>query len=218
MGKPGVLLLQREMLATDRHRRRYMSTTIVCCNARRYHGLMVAPIDDSGRTYVLLSSLDETVIQHDQTFNLALHRFPGVYEPRGHKYITDFEYTPTPTVTYRVGGVILKKEMLWIHKRTQLMIPLYARGRPPETRLRLRPFLAFRDKHALTRANMAADGHSLSGGQRRENAASTVHFPWLYLQTSKLGTEFVPAHRLVLQFEIPAGHPAPRLRRARGTR
>ena len=85
--------LQREMLATDRIGG-YMSTTIVCCNTRRYHGLIVAPIDDSGRTYVLLSSLDETVIQHDQTFNLALHRFPGVYEPRGHKYITDFEYTP----------------------------------------------------------------------------------------------------------------------------
>lgn len=113
--------LQREMLATDR-RGGYMSTTIVCCNTRKYHGLMVAPIDDSDRSYVLLSSLDETVVQHDQSFNLALHRFKGVYEPRGHKYITDFEYTPTPTITYRVGGVILRKELLWIHKRTQLMI------------------------------------------------------------------------------------------------
>lgn len=68
--------LQREMLATDRIGG-YMSTTIVCCNTRRYHGLMVALIDDSDRTYVLLSALDETIIQHDQTFNLALHRFQG---------------------------------------------------------------------------------------------------------------------------------------------
>ena len=51
--------LQREMLATDRIGG-YMSTTIVCCNTRRYHGLMVAPIDDSDRTYVLLSALDVT--------------------------------------------------------------------------------------------------------------------------------------------------------------
>ena len=65
--------LQREMLATDRIGG-YMSTTIVCCNTRRYHGLMVAPIDDSDRTYVLLSSLDETIVQHDQTFNLAASR------------------------------------------------------------------------------------------------------------------------------------------------
>ena len=191
--------LQREMLATDRIGG-YMSTTIVCCNTRRYHGLMVAPIDDSGRTYVLLSSLDETVIQHDQTFNLALHRFPGVYEPRGHKYITDFEYTPTPTITYRVGGVILRKEMLWIHKRTQLMIRYTLVDAHSETRLRLRPFLAFRDKHALTHANMEADGHSypaVNGVKCRLYNS----FPWLYLQTSKPGTEFVPAPDWYYGFE-----------------
>ena len=113
--------LQREMLATDR-RGGYMSTTIVCCNTRKYHGLMVAPIDDSDRAYVLLSSVDETVVHDGQSFNLALHRFPGTYEPRGHKYITDFEYTPTPTITYRVGSIVLRKELLWIHNRTQLML------------------------------------------------------------------------------------------------
>lgn len=191
--------LQREMLSTDRIGG-YMSTTIVCCNTRRYHGLMVAPVDDSSRTYVLLSSLDETVVQHDQTFNLALHRFKGVYEPRGHKYITDFEYTPTPTITYRVGGVILKKEMLWIHKRTQLMIRYTLVDAHSETRLRLRPFLAFRDKHALTHANMDADGHSypaVNGVKCRLYNS----FPWLYLQTSKPGTEFVPAPDWYYGFE-----------------
>lgn len=191
--------LQREMLATDRIGG-YMSTTIVCCNTRRYHGLIVAPIDDSDRTYLLLSSLDETVIQHDQTFNLALHRFKGVYEPRGHKYITDFEYTPTPTITYRVGGVILRKEMLWIHKRTQLMIRYTLVDAHSETRLRLRPYLAFRDKHALTHANLEADGHSypaVNGVKCRLYGM----FPWLYLQTSKPGTEFVPAPDWYYNFE-----------------
>ena len=55
--------LDREVLSTDR-RGGYMSTTIVGCNTRKYHGLMVAPIDQSDRTYVLLSSLDETVVLH----------------------------------------------------------------------------------------------------------------------------------------------------------
>lgn len=147
--------LQREMLATDR-RGGYMSTTIVCCNTRKYHGLMVAPIDDSDRAYVLLSSVDETVVHDGQSFNLALHRFPGTYEPRGHKYITDFEYTPTPTITYRVGSIVLRKELLWIHNRTQLMIRYTLLEAPSDVRLRLRPFFAFRDKHALTHANMEA--------------------------------------------------------------
>lgn len=193
--------LQREMLATDRIGG-YMSTTIVCCNTRKYHGLMVAPIDDSDRTYVLLSSLDETVVQHDQSFHLALHRFKGVYDPRGHKYITDFAYTPTPTITYRVGGVILRKELLWIHRRTQLMIRYTLLDAHSETRLRLRPFLAFRDKHALSKANMEADGRSypIPGGVKCRLYPS---FPWLYLQTDKPGTEFVAAPDWYYGFEYP---------------
>ncbi len=193
--------LQREMLATDR-RGGYMSTTIVCCNTRKYHGLMVAPIDQSDRTCVLLSSLDETIVQHDQSFNLALHRFRGIYEPRGHKYITDFVYTPTPTITYRVGGVILKKELLWIHKRTQLMIRYTLVDAHSATKLRLRPFFAYRDKHALSKANMEANGRSLPipcGVKSRLYEG----YPWLHLQTNRPDAEFVAAPDWYYDFEYP---------------
>lgn len=191
--------LQREMLATDR-RGGYMSTTIVCCNTRKYHGLMVTPIDDSDRAYVLLSSVDETVVHDGQSFNLALHRFPGTYEPRGHKYITDFEYTPTPTITYRVGSIVLRKELLWIHNRTQLMIRYTLLEAPSDVRLRLRPFFAFRDKHALTHANMEADGRSrpIPGGVKCRLYSD---FPWLYLQTDCRDAEFVPAPDWYYNFE-----------------
>lgn len=193
--------LQREMLATDR-RGGYMSTTIVCCNTRKYHGLIVAPVDQSDDAYVLLSSLDETIIQHDQSFNLALHRYRGVYEPRGHKYITDFEYTPTPTITYRVGGVVLRKELLWIHKRTQLMIRYTLLDAHSETTLRLRPFLAFRNKHSLSKANMDANGRSypIGGGVKCKLYEG---FPWLHLQTNKADAEFVAAPDWYYDFEYP---------------
>ena len=193
--------LQREMLATDR-RGGYMSTTIVCCNTRKYHGLMVAPINESDRTYVLLSSLDETIVQHNQSFNLALHRFRGVYEPRGHKYITDFEYTPTPTITYRVGGVILKKELLWMHKRTQLMIRYTLVDAHSDTTLRLRPFFAYRDKHSLSKANMEANGRSYPipcGVKSRLYDG----FPWLHLQTNRPDAEFIAAPDWYYDFEYP---------------
>ncbi len=192
--------LQREMLSTDRIGG-YMSTTIVGCNTRKYHGLMVSPIDDSGRDYVLLSSLDETIIQHEQSFNLALHRFEGSYSPRGHKYITDFEYTPTPTITYRVGGVVLRKELLWIHKRAQLMIRYTLVEARSETKLQLRPLLAFRDRHSLSKANMEANGNSFDvvNGVKCRLYDS---FPWLYLQIDKdSGVEFVHAPDWYYNFE-----------------
>ena len=183
--------LQREMLATDR-RGGYMSTTIVGCNTRKYHGLIVAPIDSSNNAYVLLSSLDETIVQHDQSFNLALHRFRGVYEPRGHKYITDFEYTPCPTITYRVGGVILRKEILWIHKRTQMMIRYTLVDAHSETTLRLRPFLAFRNRHELSKANMYANVRSYPVTNGVKNRLYDG-FPWLHMQLSKADAKFIPA-------------------------
>ena len=191
--------LDREVLATDR-RGGYMSTTIVGCNTRKYHGLMVAPIDASDRTYVLLSSLDETIVQHDQSFNLALHRYKGTYEPRGHKYITDFEYTPTPSLTYRVGGVILKKELLWIHKRTQLMIRYTLLDAHSDTTLRLRPLLAYRDKHSLSKANMDADGRAYPipfGVKCRLYDG----FPWLNMQINKEESEFIAAPDWYYNFE-----------------
>lgn len=192
--------LQREMLSTDRSGG-YMSTTIVCCNTRKYHGLMVCPIDEFGddKNYVLLSTLDETVIQHDQSFNLAIHRFPGVYEPRGHKYITDFRYTPTPAITYRVGGVVLLKEMLWIHSRTHLMIRYTLLEAKSPTKLRLRPFLAFRDAHTVTSANVFADGrtYDIKGGVK---CRMYDHFPWLNMQVDK-PAEFVAAPDWYYNFE-----------------
>jgi len=176
--------LQRELLSTNRVGG-YMSTTIVCCNTRKYHGLFVVPIDEErDKNYVLLSSLDETIRQHDQSFNLAIHRFPGVYEPRGHKYITDFVYTPVPTITYRVGGVRIRKELLWIHAASQLLIRYTLLDAHSETKLRLRPFLAFRENHALSEINMYANGYSypIEGGVKNRLYDK---FPWLHMQVSK---------------------------------
>ncbi|MDP4291297.1 MAG: glycogen debranching enzyme N-terminal domain-containing protein, partial [Bacteroidota bacterium] len=70
----------------------YISSTIINCNTRKYHGLLVTPqpgIDNDN--HVLLSSVDETIIQHDLDFNLGIHKYQGdIYNPKGHKYISDF--------------------------------------------------------------------------------------------------------------------------------
>ncbi len=192
--------LKREMLATDR-RGGYMSTTLVCCNTRKYHGLMVTTIDESERDYVLLSSLGETLILNGQRFNLALRRYRGAYEPKGHKYITDFEYTPTPTLTYRIADMVLKKELLWIHKKTQLMVRYTLLESAEESvTMQLTPFLAFRDRHALSKANLEADTRSypVAGGVK---CRLYDGFPWLYMQINSGTEEFVPAPDWHYDFE-----------------
>lgn len=177
--------LHREILSTNRAGA-FMSTTIVCCNTRKYHGLLVSPIANfGGESYVLLSSLDETVIQHDQSFNLAIHQYPnGIYEPRGHKYIVDFEFEPTPTLTYRVGGVVLKKELLMMHNTDRIFIRYTLEDAHSPTTLRLRPMLAYRERHKLSKANLFVntDYDLIDNG-----IGSRLYkdFPVLYMQLSK---------------------------------
>ena len=63
--------LPREILRTNRAGA-YHCTTIVDCNTRKYHGLLVIPVPNlDDENHVLLSSLDETVIQHGADFNLG---------------------------------------------------------------------------------------------------------------------------------------------------
>ena len=51
-------------------------TTLVGCNTRKYHGLLVVPLPHLSRhNHVLLSSLDATVIQHGAEFNLGVHLY-----------------------------------------------------------------------------------------------------------------------------------------------
>ncbi len=77
--------LRRELLRTNRGGA-YSASTLVDCNTRKYHGLLVVPvpqIDDEN--HVLLSSLDCTVVQHGAEFNLGLHKYQGNnFSPKGH--------------------------------------------------------------------------------------------------------------------------------------
>lgn len=149
--------LSREVLATNRAGG-YLSSTIIGCNTRKYHGLLILPIEEfSGEKHVLLSSLDETIIQHDKSFNLGIHKYPGAYDPQGHKYITNFEYEPIYTIYYRVGGAKLKKEMILVHNESQILIRYTLLEANSATTLRLKPFLAYRNIHKLSKANMMAN-------------------------------------------------------------
>lgn len=150
--------LQREFLRTNRAGS-YSSSTLSGCNTRKYHGLLITQLNElDGGKHVLLSSLDETVIQHDAEFNLGLHKFPGDhYEPRGHKYIRDIEFEKISKVTYRVGGVILSRERILVEKEEQLLIRYTLEDAHSPTTLRFKPFLAFRNVHTLSKANMFAN-------------------------------------------------------------
>lgn len=146
--------LPKEMLRTNKSGA-YHCTTVVGCNTRKQHGLLVIPIPEmDDKAHILLSSLDETVIQHGAPFNLGLHQYAGdVFAPNGHKYIREFNCETVPTMTYRVGGVVLTKEKVFISHENRILIKYTLVEAHSATTLQFRPFLAFRDANALCMEN-----------------------------------------------------------------
>ncbi len=177
--------LPKEMLRTN-FAGAYHCTTLVGCNTRKQHGLLVIPVPEFGnKPHVLLSSLDETVIQHGAPFNLGIHRYRGgVYSPNGHKYVREFDCENVPRTTYRVGGVILTKEKIFISQENRILIRYTLVDAHSATTLQFRPFLAFRESNALCIANDAINRDIV---QVDNGVATCLYpgYPTLYMQLSR---------------------------------
>ncbi len=182
--------IRKEVLRTSRSGA-YASSTVVDCNTRKYHGLFVVPIPSiDDENHVLLSSLDASVVQHGAEFNLGLHFYQGgAVSPNGHKYIREFNCDKVPTTIYRVGGVLLRKEVIFQTYTDRVIIRYTIEDAHSPVTLRLRPFLAFRRADELTHENYQAmrDYKIVNGG-----ISTTMYreYPELYMQLSKKN-EFV---------------------------
>jgi len=177
--------LKREILRTNR-RGAYHCTTLVECNTRKQHGLLVMPVPKlDNSNHVLLSSFDETVIQHGAEFNLGIHKYDGNnYSPMGHKYIREFNCDSLPRTIYRVGGVILSKEKMFSLEDNTIFIRYTLLDAHSPTTMRFKPFLAFREINELTGENSVAE----HGYKEVENGISMQMYsgyPELFMQFSK---------------------------------
>ena len=186
--------LPKEMLRTNQSGA-YHCTSIVGCNTRKQHGLLVIPIPEmDNKPHIMLSSLDESVIQHGASFNLGLHRYNGgVYSPNGHKYIREFDCESVPRTTYRVGGVILTKEKIFISHENRILIRYTLVEAHSPTTLQFRPFLAFRNASELCMENetLNKEYNEVPNGI---SCCLYQGYPTLYMQMSRKPTWHYDPH------------------------
>lgn len=186
----------------------YASTSIINCNTRKYHGLLICNIENDDQKHVLLSTVDETIIQNEKEFHISIRKYPNVFHPLGHKYLRDFHTNPIPTQIYRVGDAILQKEIVLSSTENMVMIKYNLLQAGSSTKIRIQPFLAFRNIHSLSKASLDANTRSeiITNGIK---SRLFDNYPELYMLLSK-ENEFVVApdwhYRIEYQKEQQRGY------------
>lgn len=198
-------LLQREWLIANQIGA-YASGTVVGCNTRRYHGLLIgARTPPTGRVLALSTVAEQLEIDDGTTCDLSTFEFSGTFSPRGVVHLREFRNDVAATFILRAGPLELTKEVLPAEDANAVAIRYTVRG--GRAVLRLRPFAALRDFHALREADAQhqVTFEQAEGGVVVQDRAQGICS--LYLQAG--GAEFKPDpqwwYRFCYRVEIARG-------------
>jgi predicted glycogen debranching enzyme len=168
----------------------YASSTIVNCHTRKYHGLLVAALKEPRGRFVLLSKAESSLVHNGKEFSLSTNKYPGVYHPTGHQFAESFDQGLCPAITFRIGDALIRKSFLMVYgKNTVLVCYELVEGKVKPT-LRIRPMLAYRGIHELTRENMFLRPKSYPEKNGRK-IQPYEGMPPLYMGTNRT-SEFLP--------------------------
>lgn len=127
----------------------YSSSTTIGANTRKYHGLLVAPLEPPGRRFLLLSKLDESLIIKENSYMLATNMCPN-YISEGFKNQISFEKDITTKYEYQIQDVNIKKEICMVYGENTVCIKYDVKTGKQPAKLVIAPIMNFRDFHTMT--------------------------------------------------------------------
>jgi len=149
--------LEREWIETN-GRGGFSSGTVAGPRTRRYHALLIAALKPPLERRVLLAGLDEFLVTRHGRWPLSTQEYGmGTFAPDGHRHLVEFQLNPWPVWSYRFGPIRVDRELFLAYGQDTLAVRYKITGEEPGATLEIRPFLAYRDYHHLTRDNPAAD-------------------------------------------------------------
>ncbi len=183
----------------------FASSTVVGCNTRRYHGLLIAATTPPVGRVMALNRLGELLIvdgKADQILRTSISQFHQTFFPRGEQYLRRFELGEVATFHFDVEGVRIVKEVLAVWQRNIVGVRYTLEAEPGRSlQLQLLPFVSLRDFHGLRSASNAY--FQVAGNGRSASVTEgdlAVHFQsdaadfqekkdWWYRQTYAMETE-----------------------------
>jgi len=182
-------LLEREWLLSNKIGA-YASSSVVGCNTRRYHGLLIAADPAPAGRIATLSTVMEELVVDGEHYELAVNEFPGSFTPNGATHLAQFRDDAAITFVYRVGGAELIKEIVLAESANAVALRYTLNGAAGE--LCLRPFVSLRSYHELRRPD---DPHNITYATEPEGVVvqdRDAAFPELHLLSKEAAFEAQP--------------------------
>ena len=174
----------------------WASSTVLGCNTRRYHGLLVAATKPPTERMNLVSKLDDSIVLNKERFELSCNQYnEGIVAPSGYKHLQSFTKNLFPEWLYKINDVQLKKTTAMLHGENKTIIIYEVLKSTATFTLELLPLIAAKGYHTLQDAatNIWWDAQFENGilhNKPNENApdifisvpgASYQHHPsWFY--------------------------------------
>jgi len=146
-------LLTKEWLLTNT-RGSYASSTVVGCNTRRYHGLLIGSLNPPANRIMALAQCLEMVIIDQHVLNLTTFEFTDKFAPQGFTFLKQFRRDTGVHFDYQLDGLTLTKS-IYLLRDTDTVALAYsfiAVHKPAE--FVLRPLVALRDFHSLQKSQV----------------------------------------------------------------
>ena len=126
----------------------YASSTIIGVNTRRYHGLLVAPLNPPAKRVLVLSKLDESIETNGKKYDLYSNMCRQ-YISHGYKYLESFEKEILPIFKYKIEDVEISKNICMVYRKNTVQVFYKIKNRKNKIKLNLAPIFNFRDFHGM---------------------------------------------------------------------
>ena len=144
-------LLTKEWLLTN-GRGGYASSTIVGCNTRRYHGLLIGSLQPPTNRIMALANCLEMVIVGGRGFNLSTFEFSEKFAPAGFSYIKRFRQDTGVHFDYELDKLELTKSVYLVRDADTVAVEYDFTSVQGPVDFVLRPYVGLRDFHSLQKS------------------------------------------------------------------
>ena len=141
----------------------FASSTIIGCNTRKYHGLLLSELDKKDSRYLLVSKINEVVYMNNEKFDLSTNQCID-YISNGYEYQSEFEYDKFPKFTYTIDDNIITKEICMKHLENTTIVKYNITTGMNNIKMDFMPLLNNRDLHSTSYSYIEYPQIEINGG------------------------------------------------------